>query len=73
MVGREEIEERQSVSHVASNFGSGFRTTLFHRELLRYEHELAPFRRRDRRAFELAKTAHTEIHKHTKKIGNKLN
>lgn len=67
MVGREEIEERQSVSHVASNFGPGFRTTLFHRELSCHEHELAPFRRRDRRAVELAKTAHTKTHKHAQK------
>lgn len=44
---REERKERQSVSHVASNFGSGSRTTLFHHGLLCYEHELAQFRQRE--------------------------
>lgn len=39
--------EAESVSHVASNFGSGSRTTLFHHGLLCYEHELAQFRQRE--------------------------
>lgn len=38
---RKEKERQESVSHVASNFGSGSRTTLFHHGLLCYEQELA--------------------------------
>lgn len=34
-------KETESVSHKASNFGSGSSTTLFHHGLLCYEHELA--------------------------------
>lgn len=48
MGGRKKEKEKESVSHVASNFGSGSRTTLFHHGLLCYERELA----RDRRAIE---------------------
>lgn len=36
-----------SVSHGASNFGSGSRTTLFHHELLCYKHDLAQRRQRE--------------------------
>lgn len=36
-----------SVSHGASNFGSGSRTTLFHHELLCCEHDLAQYRQRE--------------------------
>lgn len=36
-----------SVSHGASNFGSGSRTTLFHHELLCYKHDLAQCRQRE--------------------------
>lgn len=55
-----EEREAESVSHVASNFGSGSSTTLFHHRLLCYEHELAQDRRRDRGAIELAKTTLTK-------------
>lgn len=37
----------KSVSHVASNFGYGSSTTLFHHRLLCYKHEQAQDRQRD--------------------------
>lgn len=70
--------EAVSVSHVASNFGSGWSTTSFHHRLLCYKDELTQDRGRERKRErkggrekgekELLNLAKTSPHTHTHSI-----